>query len=47
MNLTVHLPHVASWAAFFTVVAWTFVPTTIRATDVKCPRYGAQGYAGD
>ena len=27
MNLAVHLPHVASWAAFFTVVTWMFVPT--------------------
>ena len=27
MNLAVHLPHVASWAAFLTVVAWMFVPT--------------------
>jgi hypothetical protein len=26
MNLTVHLPHAASWAAFFTMVAWMFVP---------------------
>jgi hypothetical protein len=27
MSLAVHLPHVASWAAFLTVVAWMFVPT--------------------
>jgi hypothetical protein len=29
MNLAVHLPHVASWAAFFTVVACMFVPHKI------------------
>jgi hypothetical protein len=29
MNLAVHLPHVASWAAFLTVVAWMFVPTKL------------------
>jgi hypothetical protein len=27
VNLAVHLPHVASWAAFVTGVAWMFVPT--------------------
>jgi hypothetical protein len=27
MNLAVHVPHLASWAAFLTVVAWMLVPT--------------------
>ena len=30
MNLTVHLPHVASWVAFFTVVTWMFVQVAQR-----------------
>ena len=38
MNLAVYLPHTASWAAFFMVVARIFAPT--KSVALGCARSG-------